>query len=218
MRPAEDGRPPVRQAKRTTAEMGMVRLIFLSLFLLLVAAGALALRSCDARSDNPVPEEAPLNAAVADVIVGLPNGATLVAQKGTVGRQLIEWLAMNDGKAMPFELGGKEFLPGSTNPTVEDSGRLPRLVMMLKAYPDVDVQILGHARASGDERADIALSEARARFVVDRLRKEGIGEDRLSAKGVGSSQPLPPDSPLRAGGATDDRVSLVLVRRAAADR
>lgn len=191
----------------------MTKLLSLGFMALLVAAITLSLRTCERRASQPEPMER-VTPEAADEIIGLPDGGTLIAAKGTPGRRLIDWLDSRVAGSQSFEVGGREFEPGSAAPTREGAGRIPRLVMILRAYPDIQVVIVGHARASGDPKADLALSEARAKFVAEELRQSAVEQERLSIRAAGSSEPLPSDSPLRAGGASDDRVSLVLTRAA----
>jgi OOP family OmpA-OmpF porin len=62
--------------------------------------------------------------------------------------------------------------------------------------PRVRITVLGHTDRSGDEHANLALSHARATAVVGYLRDRGIAEQRLAARGMGSSQPIVDDSSL----------------------
>ncbi len=62
---------------------------------------------------------------------------------------------------------------------------------MMGAYPKMTVQIQGHTDHSGNEKANIALSQARAesamKYLVDHYK---INPSRLTAKGFGSSDPI----------------------------
>lgn len=185
----------------------MTRLLFLGFFVGLVLACSLAMKACQATQ----PFESSTGGTAG--IVGLPDGSTLTAAKGSVGRGLIDWLESDRAGSASFELGTREFAPRSLRPTVDADSRIPRLTMILKAYPDIDVQVVGHTSASGDLNADLQLSRRRAELVVKELRDGGISGSRLDSSGVGSTSALPAGSPLRKGGETDDRVSLVLTRR-----
>lgn len=191
----------------------MARLFLLALFVLLVAGVTLAIRSCDRHASETEQSAAKVDPKAADAVIGLPDGATLIAAKGSIGRRLIDWLSSSEGSSETFEVGGREFPKGSAAPTPEGAGRIPRLVAILHGYPDVDILVVGHAEPSGDAVADATLSRARAQYVVGELRKAGIAENRLSLRGAGSLEPLPADSPLRSEGASNDRVSLKLTRR-----
>lgn len=66
---------------------------------------------------------------------------------------------------------------------------LGRVLDLLLAERDLVVEIEGHTDSVGGEAANLALSEARARAVVQWLKSEGIEASRLSAKGLGETQP-----------------------------
>lgn len=51
-------------------------------------------------------------------------------------------------------------------------------------------EIAGHADSSATDAINIPLAEARARAVVDYLVSQGVDAGRLTARGLGSSQPL----------------------------
>ena len=190
----------------------MARIILLGLLLLLAAAAVLGLRACDDRAERAAHPVTAVNPETADQIVGLPDGETLVAAKGSVGRGLIDWLDARKRRAASFEVGGREFAEGTATPTPEGAGRLPRLIMILRAYPEVHVTIVGHSERSSDPAADIALSRARAEFVAGELIAGGLEKSRVDVRAAGSATPLPADSPLRAGGASNERGSLILTR------
>jgi len=69
------------------------------------------------------------------------------------------------------------------------------LAKVMKQNPDMRLRIEGHTSAEGDETLNQKLSEQRAQAAVDFLvNKEGIDASRLEAAGLGSSQPINPDS------------------------
>jgi outer membrane protein OmpA-like peptidoglycan-associated protein len=77
---------------------------------------------------------------------------------------------------------------------------LDKLVTTLEKYPRLQIEIAGHTDGVGDPRLNQALSEHRAIVVTNYLMRKGIAENRLSAKGYGSSRPL-------AGNATEEERS-----------
>ncbi len=50
-------------------------------------------------------------------LVGLPNGSTMMAERGTVTRALVDWLEDTTPGSKSFELGGEEFIGRTANPT-----------------------------------------------------------------------------------------------------
>ncbi|WP_336957938.1 OmpA family protein [Sphingobium aquiterrae] len=186
----------------------MTRLILLGFLMVFILSIGVALKSCQSTAPDI---QAPVVAKGDSGIVALRDGATLVAQKGTVGRALVDWFASDDASPRSFELGGQEFLGTSSELTIESKGRLPRLIAMLKANPDVTVHVIGHTDPSGDVAADRALSQARAKALAELLIGGGISRSRLSFEGVGATVPIA-DNALPEGRARNRRVSLVLTR------
>ncbi len=142
-------------------------------------------------------------------IVVLDTGSVLTAPKGTVGRDLLDWLASPDRTERYFELGGQEFVGRSVEPTVESKVRILRLIEMLRANRDVHVSVIGFTAASADKAADLRLSRERAEWLVRALRNGGIAASRLSAEGRGGTDPIG-DNATPAGRGRNERVALLL--------
>lgn len=184
----------------------MARLLMLALFMALVAAIAVAVKSCSAREPHdalPITDKGEL--------VALRDGSTLVAEKGTVSRDLVDWLAGHGEKRRAFEVGGQEFVGRSADLTAESIGRIPRFAAMLRANPDVDVIVVGHSDPSGNVAKDIALSRARAEKLVDSLAAEGIARERLKVEARGSAEPIASND-TEMGRSKNQRVSVILIR------
>lgn len=64
--------------------------------------------------------------------------------------------------------------------------QLDNLVAILKAYPDAKVKIGGYTDKTGNEEANVKLSQARADFIKAALSKAGVGAQVLGAEGYGS--------------------------------
>lgn len=65
--------------------------------------------------------------------------------------------------------------------------------LLAQALPDerIHVTVLGHSGDAGDAAANLALSEERALLVHSAAKAMGIGNDRITARGVGGATPLP---------------------------
>ncbi|MBC9032642.1 OmpA family protein [Sphingomonas sp. JC676] len=180
----------------------IARLVLLGLFVMMTA-------SCNSATDTPA-----ANATDAGVdnsaIVALHGGSTLIAERGTVGREIVDWLASSAPQGR-FELGGRQFDGRSAEPTIEAQARLTRLIQMLKSDSDVHILLVGHSDRSADAAADQALSEARARAVRRILEASGIFSTRIKVEGRGGTQPIADDR-TPAGRAQNQRVSLELTR------
>ena len=67
---------------------------------------------------------------------------------------------------------------------------LDRLAAILDMNKSIVLEIIAHASGEGNEAESIGLSQQRAQEVMDYLIEKGITTERLSAKGVGNSQPI----------------------------
>ena len=88
---------------------------------------------------------------------------------------------------------------------------LYRLKKLLDDYTRLNIQIRGHTDNVGTDEDNQALSEQRAKAVYQYLIDKGIGEERMSYKGFGESQPV--DSNDTAKGRKKNRRTAFLVNR-----
>lgn len=72
----------------------------------------------------------------------------------------------------------------------ESYEELNKLLNTLKKYPSLRIEITGHTDNMGDPRLNLALSENRAKVVASYLIRHGIDENRVEAKGYGSTRPV----------------------------
>jgi len=66
---------------------------------------------------------------------------------------------------------------------------LDKLVKVLDAYPDTDIEIQGHTDSRGSVAYNQALSERRATVVSGYLEGQGTAASRLTVKGYGETTP-----------------------------
>lgn len=67
---------------------------------------------------------------------------------------------------------------------------LDRAAKALLRYPDLAVEIAGHASSEGDDEKNMLLSQDRTEAVRELLIKKGVDPDRLTARGYGETQPV----------------------------
>ncbi len=67
---------------------------------------------------------------------------------------------------------------------------LDRLAAILNLNKSIVLEIVAHASGEGSESEAIVLSQKRAESVMDYLMKKGIPTERLSAKGIGNTEPV----------------------------
>ncbi len=73
------------------------------------------------------------------------------------------------------------------------AGALNSVVTLAKRCTGTTVEISGHTDSDGASAFNKRLSEQRAQSVVEYLKKQGIGSDRLNAVGMGEEQPIAPN-------------------------
>ncbi len=72
----------------------------------------------------------------------------------------------------------------------ENKAVLDKAVTLIKAIPTLKLAVTGHTDSTGNEKSNQALSERRAKSVVAYLVSQGVDAGALSAKGVGSAEPI----------------------------
>jgi outer membrane protein OmpA-like peptidoglycan-associated protein len=92
-----------------------------------------------------------------------------------------------------------------------------QIAEVLKTHPKVlKVQIDGHTDSRGNAAFNTRLSRLRAEAVLRALLARGVETSRLSARGLGSSQPIAPNN-TAAGRDLNRRVELSIIERQAGD-
>lgn len=86
--------------------------------------------------------------------------------------------------------GALLFAVGSSEVNAAASETLRLVSRTLLRYPDVTLQVDGHADASGRADRNLILSESRAKSVQRELNQFGVATDRVAARGFGSSNPI----------------------------
>jgi outer membrane protein OmpA-like peptidoglycan-associated protein/tetratricopeptide (TPR) repeat protein len=72
----------------------------------------------------------------------------------------------------------------------ESKYELDKLVMLMKKFPFMKIEIGGHTDNTGDKAKNKTLSQNRAKAVKDYLVNAGIDNTRLNAVGYGDSKPI----------------------------
>jgi OOP family OmpA-OmpF porin len=125
-----------------------------------------------------------------------------MAQEVTAGDMLA---ALNkDGRialAIHFDTGKATIKP-------ESEKIVDEIAALLKANPGLQVTIEGHTDNTGTPQRNKALSEQRARAVVDAVVGQGVEASRLSAVGWGQEKPVA-DNATEEGRAKNRRVEVV---------
>lgn len=90
---------------------------------------------------------------------------------------------------------------------------LDKLVKVLNAYPDTDIEVQGHTDSKGSKLYNQSLSERRANAAAAYLTSQGIAYKRVTIKGFGESMPKY-DNALTEGLAQNRRVEFLIAANA----
>jgi outer membrane protein OmpA-like peptidoglycan-associated protein len=71
---------------------------------------------------------------------------------------------------------------------------IKNLLIFMKRYPNLIVEISGHTDNKGDDAYNQKLSQERSQAVVKRLTENGISPKRMIAKGYGETMPVKPNT------------------------
>ncbi|MEN9432938.1 MAG: hypothetical protein RLZZ422_527 [Pseudomonadota bacterium] len=88
---------------------------------------------------------------------------------------------------------------------------LNKLVIEIKKYSDIKLEISAHTDNSSTALGNLAMSQARAQTVVNYLINNGINPEQLVAVGYGSSRPIATNT-TRLGRATNQRIALTVLK------
>lgn len=166
-------------------------IIYLIIFSAMVAAILLiALRSCVTASSD----EIPVSSFDDDSIVELADGSTIIAERGSLGREMVDWLRAGTIGEASFLLAGEPFQRGTAEPAPDGWGRITRFIAMMNANPGVKAHIVVFATESRDSEAD-QLASDRARRLQGELVTRGVSASRLVVEGkpapdVGRGPPI----------------------------
>lgn len=89
--------------------------------------------------------------------------------------------------------------------------KLNYYAMQLKKYPSLHIKLTGHADASGNAQANLALSKRRAQQVRNYLILKGVARHRISSDFNGDQDPLA-DNKTKTGKSQNRRVEVLFVK------
>lgn len=124
-------------------------------------------------------------------------------------RQIEALEAKATERGIVLTLGDVLFASGSATLQTGGYENLNRLVDFLERYPDQAVLIEGHTDSVGSAQSNERLSQRRADAVRDYLARRGIGERRLSARGLGEGRPVATND-TAAGRQQNRRVEIII--------
>lgn len=136
-------------------------------------------------------------AAAAPAVRSVDNQLVVVTQQA-IQTKLNDILLR---KKVEFETGKDILLPLSI-PVLEEA------LAVLTQAPNLEISIGGHTDNAGDAAANQALSERRAKAVLEWFASKNIGRDRLSSAGFGQTKPIAANT-TEQGRAQNRRVEII---------
>ena len=124
------------------------------------------------------------------VPIGSQSAAAAQPQAAELHRQLDLLHARPADHGLLWTPGDVLFTSGRADLKPVAMGNLNKLVNFLAQYPDHGVAIRGYTDSLGGEEYNQGLSERRANSVKAYLAAQGIDSTRLSAAGMGQSDPV----------------------------
>jgi outer membrane protein OmpA-like peptidoglycan-associated protein len=144
----------------------------------------------------------------AEVYAGDYDYDLTIVEKGEVEQEITANAILKElnetGKAILYINfdSGKSTIKKESMPVVD------QIIEMMQQAPEIKISVEGHTDSDGNNDANLKLSEARAKSVVDAIVKGGIDKSRLSSEGYGEEKPIA-DNSTPEGKAKNRRVELI---------
>lgn len=133
------------------------------------------------------------------------DGITFAA--GSVGSQMKSFIEGDGSGDATFKFNNLNFNTGSADIKEASMGEIDNLAAILKAYEGVSITVEGHTDSSGDDAANMTLSQKRADSVKARLVADGVDASRIATKGYGETMPVG-DNSTKEGMAMNRRIEV----------
>jgi outer membrane protein OmpA-like peptidoglycan-associated protein len=146
--------------------------------------------------------------------ITLPGGQVLTLREGSLNYNLAQFLANGNNSELPknFVFDNLNFNTGTTQLTPESVPTVNDLIVILKAYPGAEIQLVGHTDNTGDPAANTKLSQDRAVAVRDMLVNGSIDGSRITTAGYGQDKPIASND-TEEGRAKNRRTELVVTKK-----
>ncbi len=146
--------------------------------------------------------------------IPLPSGVDLNLTPGSINYNLAHFLGDTSAQDVPktFVFDHLNFETASTQLTPDSTQTVTDMSSILKAYPNAQVQLVGHTDNTGTPDGNQKLSVDRANAVKQLLVGQGIATDRISTAGFGQDRPLASND-TEDGRAQNRRTELTVTRK-----
>ena len=112
---------------------------------------------------------------------------------------------LSEGKII---VNGIKFDVNKATLKAESMGPINEIYQLMEKQPELNFSVEGHTDSDGGDDANMILSKARGKTVMDKLIGMGIAKDRLNSNGFGESKPIDNNSTAE-GKANNRRVEFV---------
>ena len=123
----------------------------------------------------------------------LPTGLELNIPENGIENKLITFIEDNSkavDKKTWFDFDRLQFETGKSILKPTSREQLDNIVAILKAYSAVEIKLGGYTDNTGNAKANLALSAARASSVMAEITKAGVSKNRLTSEGYGDQFPV----------------------------
>ena len=145
---------------------------------------------------------------------GNPWGFTIESQKGNqylrnfrIAKGGVKYYdrVLSEGKII---VNGIKFDVNKATLKPESMGPINKIYQLMEKNPNLNFSVEGHTDSDGGDEANMTLSKARGKAVMDKLMSMGIDNSRLKSNGFGESKPIDNNSTPE-GKANNRRVEFV---------
>jgi outer membrane protein OmpA-like peptidoglycan-associated protein len=128
--------------------------------------------------------------AVVGGVTGAVIGRQMDKQAEEIKKEIPDAKIERVGEGIVIEFSNKILFGYDQSSLSADAAmNLDKLVVILKKYPDTDIEVQGHTDNKGSASYNMALSKRRAESVSGYLSNNGINLSRLTIKGFGEAAP-----------------------------
>jgi OOP family OmpA-OmpF porin len=132
----------------------------------------------------PAPTPAPAPAPKLTLPAGTQEAALLAFVRDSAAQ--IDKAKWFDFPEIMFDVAKSDIKP-------ESEAKLNAVLSVLKEYPAVKLKVGGYTDTDGNDKANLKLSDDRAKACQAWLIAKGVAADRLEAEGYGEGNPVAPN-------------------------
>jgi outer membrane protein OmpA-like peptidoglycan-associated protein len=144
--------------------------------------------------------------------VSNPSGQT-GAESSSEGEVVAEEVTFTPAQGLTMTLTEQLLFPyDSSALTSQGTSKVAEIADVLKEFPDSDVFVMGYTSSDGDDGYNVQLSQRRADAVRNTLIANQVSSGRITALGMGSSNPVATND-TESGRMQNRRVEIIVVPR-----